>query len=302
MATKDQADKLLKRLMKDASILSAEKYPLDNTKSVCLLEVELLADAQKPETRGFVYVTPDGEHFLNGPLMDKRSKIGLEPSGADIKEALAVNGEMIKKAMAGQPQNINPVEGEPMGLMPPSPGALAGFTEPPASPENIPSPAQLREMLIQKLQVLPGIVSPAPGKPVYVLVDPLCSKCKLLFKTSSEIAAQKGIQFHWIPMITSEGSWALSALALKAQREDPENAMAVMEKIMTGQLNLTNSADAIKGLTEADYAAPKDATAVFIELAKYNSRLGTPLVVFRKGDSTIDVINGVPNPEDWEGI
>lgn len=306
MASEKQAQKLLSRLFPAAKIITAEELPLDNTKSVCLLEVEMLADAENPSTRGFVYVLPDGEQFLNGPLMDKRSQVSVAPTAEDIKKALEEQRTKLVEAFG--PKEETP---ETMPLPPLTLGAEPPEQEliPPqetiapqvANPEAIPTPAQLREKLLGKLQGLPGMNGPGNGKAVYAMIDPLCAHCKKLVSTSKALAEQHGVQFHWVPMFLNEGSWALSSLLLKVQKEDPAKAQVLLEQLMAGKLDQANIAEQLKTLTEADYAEPKAATAIFIELSKYNNRIGTPLVVFRKEDQSIEVISGMPRPEDWQG-
>lgn len=301
-ATKEQADVLLKRLFPKASIISAENLALDNTKSVCLLEVEMQVEADKPETRGFVYVLPDGERFLNGPLMDKRSKVGTSPLSSEVKQAFEEQEKLISDYFAhGTPPPASPQPGsnQVSGIGEPTQPGFGGQSVP---PKEIPTPAVLREKLISKLQTLPSISTPDEGKPVYVLLDPLCAHCKRLFKSSSDIAAKYGIQFHWIPLFLNEGGWALSSHILKTNRESPASALQTLEHVMSGKMTDQEVATVMAGLTEDDYAAPKQATAVFIDLAKYNSRLGTPLVVFRKPDGGIEVISGMPHEQDWAAI
>jgi hypothetical protein len=301
-ASKDQAEGLLKRLFPNASFITAEHLALDNMKSVCLLEVEMQVEADKPETRGFVYVLPDGERFLNGPLMDKRSKVGTSSLPSEVKQAFEEQEKRLKQIYAlgaTPPASAQPATSQAPGIGEATQPGLAGQ---PVTQQQIPTPAELREKLISKLQTLPSIPTPAEGKPVYVLLDPLCAHCKRLVKSSSDIALKYGVKFHWIPLFLNEGGWALSSHILKTNRESPYTALKTLEHVMSGEMTDQEVAAAMSGLTEADYAAPKDATAVFIELAKHNSRLGTPLVVFRKPDGGIEVISGMPHEQDWATI
>ncbi|WP_326430279.1 hypothetical protein VQ574_21390 (plasmid) [Stutzerimonas frequens] len=299
MASKEKAEKLLKRLFQNAEILEAEPLPLNNMKSVCLLEVEMLVDTGRPDTRGFVYVLPDGERFLNGPLMDKRSQVGLSPTTGEIEQALKEQEQKLKEVFT-MPASPNVPAQQSASLEQPAVApAQSSLIEQPSSAESIPSPSELREKLISKLQGLPSIETTGGSKSVYVLLDPLCTHCKNLFNSSKEITEKHDVKFHWIPLFLNEGGWALSTYLLKTKRDNPEMALDALAKVMSGKMTEQDVTAALTGLTEADYAAPKDATAVFIELAKHNSRMGTPLVVFRKPDGGIEVISGMPHEQDW---
>ncbi|HCL3282172.1 TPA: hypothetical protein N2A29_006235, partial [Pseudomonas aeruginosa] len=80
LATEQQAKTLLGRLFPESNLINFE--PLKLAEGSCLLEVDMEAVKGRKDTRGFVYVLPDGERFLNGPLMDKRSKLGLQADAA----------------------------------------------------------------------------------------------------------------------------------------------------------------------------------------------------------------------------
>lgn len=298
VATEEQAHKLLLRLFPAAKFISAEPLSSGNTKS-CLLEIEMLADEGNPQTKGFVYVLPDGERFLNGPLMDKRSRVGTAPLSHDIQQAINEQQEALQSALTRPAKAQHNNQENPEKALS---SQLADSVPAPTRAEEVPTPEQLRQRLLEKLKTLPSLKTGEGKAPVYVLYDPLCGHCKRLYKQSEELAAQHGITFSWIPMFLNEGSWAMSALVLKGLNTDPENAHSLFDRMMTGQWSGSEAETAVRSLTEEDFALPKPATGVFVELAKANSRIGTPLVVFESAAGGIDVISGVPTEEDWKNL
>lgn len=303
IASEDAARTLLTRLFPNAQIITAENLSIDDMKSSCLLEVEMLADANKPETRGFVYVLPDGERFLNGPLMDKRSKVALEPISAEISKALMEQQEALKSLMIPRMEQSATTP----ALVTPSNEAdyssqLAGSFPEAASTAEVPTAEQMRQKLVEKMQALPSLITGSGEKTVHVLVDPLCGHCKKLYQISEELTAKHGIRFNWIPMFLNEASWAMSSIVLKEAVNSPERATALLSTMMQGKWGGSAAEASVRALTEEDYAAVKPAAGLFIELAKSNSRIGTPLVVFETATGDIEVISGVPTEDDWKSL
>lgn len=303
IASEEQATALLNRLFPKAKIITAEPLLLGDIKSSCLLEVEMMADAEKPETRGFVYVLPDGQTFLNGPLMDKRSKVALEAPSADIGKALEEQQKAIETIMAARPapQHLQP-HAEPRQVDSVHTNQLIGSFPTPTKTADIPSVEEIRMRLISKMETLPSLLTGEGSKVVHVLVDPLCGYCKKLHQDSEELSAQHGVRFNWIPIFLNEGSWAMSALVLKELAKSPKDATDLFAKMMQGKWSGTQAEAAITMLNEEDYAAVKPAAGLFIELAKTNPRIGTPLVVFEKSEGGIEVISGLPTGKDWETL
>lgn len=298
VATEEQAHQLLLRLFPAAKFISAEPLSSGNSKS-CLLEVEMLADASNPHTKGFVYVLPDGERFLNGPLMDKRSRVGTSPLSGDIQQALKEQQKALQSALDSPAKARKSNETTPEDALSTQ---LADSFPTPTRAEEVPTSEQLRERLLEKLKTLPALNTGEGQAPVYVLYDPLCPHCKSLYKQSEELAAKHGITFHWIPMFLNEGSWAMSALVLKELNGDRDNAHSLFDRMMTGQWSATEAEAAVRSLSEEDFALAKPATGVFVELARANSRIGTPLVVFESVGGGIDVISGLPKEDDWKNL
>lgn len=315
IASQEKASALITRLLPNAKITASEPYPL--TPSTCLLEVEMLADANNPQTKGFIYVLPDGEHLLNGPLMDKRSQLNVQGQGtqsnevtalletqkkaldkmmSQVDERKAAQDEQLKALTANPDRPIIAPPAEATAIPEASPAALAALQQQGKSAQ------QQRQELIERLQGLPTLVSGNGAHPVYVLLDPLCAYCRKLYAQSVELSNAHNISFHWIPMFQNEAGWALSAQLIKTQKESPEKALALLEKIMTKKATSEEISPLIKQLTESDFAEAKKAVAVFIELARNNPRIGTPLVIFTKANGEHEVISGLPSIGDWDGI
>ncbi|RRV31756.1 hypothetical protein EGJ86_19485 [Pseudomonas sp. o96-267] len=315
VAQQEEAYELLKKLFPAASFLSAEPLAFGNTKS-CLLEVEMLADQDNPKTKGFVYVLPDGEHFLNGPLMNKRSDISLGNGdlSADVQQALneqrAVIDDYMSKAQTrdksqGQgltrPQQPQP-QPQPQTEQNPLSTQLADSFK--GEGQTPPTPEQLRIRLLSKLKEFDALETGTGPNDVYVLFDPNCNHCRNLHAQSEKLAKERGITFHFIPMFLNETSWAMSALVMKEMKSSPENADSLLKSMMAGKwkLNSTEGQRAIGTLQEGDYAAVKPATGLFVELHRANTRIGTPLIAFKNSSGGVDVISGMPHDDDWKSL
>jgi len=75
--TPAQAITLLKQHFPNMTVNHTAPARFGDHNPACLLEVDITADKNNPMTQGLVYVMPDGEHFLNGPLMNSQSQIAL---------------------------------------------------------------------------------------------------------------------------------------------------------------------------------------------------------------------------------
>lgn len=291
-ATQEQASGLLLRLFPKGVILSAEPMMLGG--NTCLLEVEMMVDKDLSNTKGFVYVLPDGKSFLNGPLMDKRSQVGISDVPEDIKNALADQNTRLEAAGLLPAKNL---QIEPVAPAP----AQSALIQAPA--QNFPpakSVTEIRSGLLGKLKALPAIKSSKPGKPVYVLLDPLCPKCSVLFAQSESLINDLDIQFIWIPTPTTEAGWIMSALIIKTAETDPDAAYQLMSSMMNKKWDLAQHTAEIEGLSEADYATVKRSLILWTDIAKSNPGIGTPFVVFETPKDGIEVIGGVPISDDWD--
>lgn len=301
IASTADAKTLLTRLLPNATILTAEPFHL--TDRTCLLEVEMLANKDDQSTRGFVYVLPSGKEFLNGPLMDKRSKVSLASQQDDtIDKALADQREAL--AQAGLlPAHEIPAANQSSQVTKHNASSLPEFTQAPLVSQTpataLPTAEELRAKFDSDLLTLPSIRSPAPGKTVNVLLDPLCSQCAKLFLSSESLIEDHKIQFNWIPMYTSDLGWMMSALVVKTAKNDQAGAYKLLSKMMQNQWRAEDYSTEIAALTEADYREVKRTLIVFRDLSKYIPNLGTPVVSFKKPDNTFEVIKGVPLASDW---
>ncbi len=303
-ADSNQAHTLLSAHFPHMAINSAELLDLGaGTKaSGCLLEVDMHVVKGDDSTRGFVYLLPDGQRFLNGPLLDRRSKIGVraggDNGGGELATVLATNKAALNKIN----ERLAQLGASPVTSTAP---AVPATQEPTVSPEpDQQSVNDVREELLAKLVNLPSIRSTngSPEKAVYVLVDPTCVNCAKLSAQSEELTKRFGIQWNWLPMYTSERGWVLSSLALREFGLDPKRGNDILHETMKPTWDASMHAESIGALSEADYLRAKENFMAYHSLADKNPSLGTPVVVFRRKDGGIEVISGLPNADDWQVI
>lgn len=303
IATEDQATKLLTKLMPESKLISFERLPLDDKSDSCLLEVDMLANKDDEQTRGFVYVLPDGERFLNGPLMDRRSRLvissnaGLSP---ELKEAIQAQQATLKsvqdKLSTLQQEASLPSIPDAQNLA--LPAAYAPNTQP--DPEAHEKEQIAWRAFLEKVKALPSLQTQASGSDVYVMFDPLCSYCSLLYKQHEELSHNYGLRFHWIPMFLSDKGWAMSAHLLKTGRLSSQEGLELLDKMLKKTWKPADDAQALKSLTEEDYGYAKKASLEFYEQSKLDPQLGTPLVLFVTPSGDVKHIAGVPERTDWE--
>ncbi len=266
---KADAQSLLSKMFPGLEIISAEPLPIDRNRSVCALEVDMYANAADKNTRGFVYVMPDGEHVLNGPLLDRRSRVSV---AAPIENTR-------------KPAAPSPVAGNSLT---PSSNAAQPQT-------HLSNQASATEQFFEEVRGLTSLQSGvAGGHPVYVLLDPLCRHCGDLFRDSNSIAEKYNIQFNWIPMYTTQEGWVMSALVNHIAKTDTAKALQLIQSIVDKSWSAAEFRAEIEGLTDAEYADTKRALMAYTKVSK-----GTPLVTFRVPSGGVEVINGKPFDQDW---
>lgn len=304
-SSKERASALLTKLFPNSELLTFEPLQLDDSKTLCLLEVEMLADKGDPHTKGFVYVFPDGERFLNGPLMDKRSKVEVQTTediNALISKEKDKQRRILEEAGVQEPDQVAPLKTMADQAMTPA----AESTPPQASPVTPPlvqTPDQVKALQVKflaDLTTLPSITIGSGARDVYVMFEPTCQYCRRLFDEQDSISKQYGVKFHWVPMFTNDKSWAMTAFLLKTYKTAPEKGPELFKKMMNMTWDPQIDAAGINAMKDDDYAVPRQASLVFADAARTNRALGTPLVVFKRPDDTIDVISGIPRTEDWK--
>jgi hypothetical protein len=323
-APREKATALLLKLFPDAEIKAMDPLALDDSKTLCMLEVEMLADKTKPGTRGFVYVFPDGERFLNGPLMDKRSDVGLEPPAelaAQIAAEKAKQAQLYNKASAagvtlpGAPNSESkPSDGFDTSAPVPSTDSdliesadqsaiqMSPVSQPPSLPQKQ-TPDQVKaqqEQFLADLKQLPDIVTGKGARDVYVMFEPSCPYCRRLYGEHEALAERYNLKFHWIPFFSSEKMWQTTAFLLKTYKEKPSDGPELFRKMMTLSWDPLTDAVELNKMKDPDYHVPLAASLKFKEAATTNPVLGTPLVVFRAPDNSVEVISGIPRPDDWK--
>ncbi|EKY4114576.1 TPA: hypothetical protein ACGW3M_001212 [Pseudomonas aeruginosa] len=299
LATEQQAKTLLGRLFPESNMFSFE--PLKLGGGSCLLEVDMEAVKGRKDTRGFVYVLPDGERFLNGPLMDKRSKLGLQPDAAqqpspeEIRSAIQASAQLLaeKSGSLGDAHDYNSiVRNDAAG-----PEQIAN-----AQPQPVKSVGEYRQEALTTIKSLPQLVTGVGQHDVYALVDPLCSQCSALFKQSEDLTSQYGIRWHWIPVHTSESGWVMSAHLLQMAATNPVQAIADMRSMFNGEWTAAKQEAALQALTPDDYSKSQQALAFLIKYGTSGGQTRTPFVAFLKPNNELELIGGKPLMEDWAAL
>ncbi|MBX6653631.1 hypothetical protein ISF12_10285 [Pseudomonas aeruginosa] len=299
LATEQQAKTLLGRLFPESNMFSFE--PLKLGGGSCLLEVDMEAVKGRKDTRGFVYVLPDGERFLNGPLMDKRSKLGLQtdaalqPSPEEIRAAIQASAHELayKTSSMATANDLNAVTKT-------SWDKSQEVVDP--QPQPVKSVGEYRQEALATIKSLPQLVTGVGQHDVYALVDPLCSQCSALFKQSEDLTSQYGIRWHWIPVHTSESGWVMSAHLLQMAATNPVQAIADMRSMFNGEWTAAKQEAALHALTPDDYSKSQQALAFLIKYGTSGGQTRTPFVAFLKPNNELELIGGKPLMEDWAAL
>lgn len=299
IATNDQAAKLLMRLFPNGNLLAFDQVPL--ALGACLLEVDMEAIKGHADTRGFVYLLPDGEHLLNGPLMDKRSKVietagSPQPTPDEIRKALESSAERIAQRLNQAPVSIANISNQP--------NTQTGSSQSPSVPEAVPteSVAEYRNQAFDTIKKLPQLVSGVGQHDVYALVDPLCSKCSELFKQRETLTEQFGIRWHWIPVHTNERGWVMSAHLLKTSVSNPAQAMTDLQAMFNGEWSPNSQESALRSLAPEDFQKSQQSLAALIKYARVGGVTRTPFVAFKLPNDDVEMIAGKPLTDDWSGL
>ncbi len=326
VATEEQARALLSRLVSNPEYI--DFTPLNMGSVSCLLEVELLADAADPSTRGFFYVLPDGEHGLNGPLIDRRNTAFLKPATASsaITAQEGLNVEAIKIALDGLKERVEAATTNA--------SALTSVAAPPTAPAATATPVQEAPAYVQTPAGLVDANSPfvaAPGKTlqqtmladlkqaphvtnvqtvnvenpvaqVYVLYDSTCQFCAKLYDMQDAIAEKHNVSFNWIPGYISDMGWLHAAHAVKELAKSPEAGLAAVREAFTGPKPTAAALEELAaGLTQQDFENAKHAAVFLYRLNKMSAKpIGTPLLFIEGLNGGVSTAYGaVEDDAEW---
>lgn len=268
-ASLEDARALMLKLFPKAAFFETSDISNDGTES-CLRRVDMMTDWGNPATRGTVYVLADGNHFLNGPLMNSESVL-IDTSSA-------------------QPSPV--AQNEPASSSAPADDLafLAHALELLEKYENMPDTDQTVEEqkadLLDALTLMPNQTVFHEGNPntVYVVYDTACPRCHELFAMQDDIAEQYGARLVWIPTYLNEESRKVAAGLLQLGGTS-ELLAAVMGGDTTGLPDTP---------TEASFAQ-LEASAGYLRDLAVEHGFGTPLIVFQHAVGTgIELINGIP--------
>lgn len=282
---------LIQRLMPASQIRGVDK--LDFGLGTYVWEIDMLADKANPQSSGFVYLSADGTKLLNGPMMDKRSRVmplpsvadgGTEPSPVPLPDSSHHSSEQVmpeSSADASQEQAFNPQ---------------------PALEAQAKKAAYQRDQFYAGISQLNYISTTQGSNVVYVLFDPLCAACGRLYKQSTAIAAAYDVEFRWIPIFLNEKSYPIAALIQKIHGANQSRGLETLDQVLTKQWKAEDHLMEIAGLTEADYEQVKPAGAVFLEIGRAVPGIGTPFVMFKNADDKVEAFGGVPLATDWASL
>lgn len=281
VATEAQASELMKRLFPDSKILSAEPLKVSVSTS-CLLEVEMLTIANDPKSKGIVYVLPDGDHFLNGPLMSKRSWVGVTPAPQTAENQIA------KNSMTDQLSDAQP-------------GEIALPLQ--AQSEQAPSTsAELRKQTLERLHKNPFVTfnfNDQPEGTANVLFDVDCPYCIKQYQEMEAAAKEHNINFNWIPVYLNQRSWGAAALLMRETQKDPKAGRDLLDQFMKKSISNEKLSDLYKTLNESDFAKAKETNVIFAEVVR-QARVGTPLTFVENKNGNVKVSSGKLDLEEWK--
>jgi hypothetical protein len=288
---------LISRLLPDAEIRGIDK--LDMGLGTYVWEIDMLADRTNPDTGGFVYLSADGQKLLNGPLMDKRSRVittASHPAGAIDPRMSTARPPIVPPLPLSSPSATNiqaPPEIQKSAAEPGPSDAMI---------EQVKKAAAQRAAFYEGISKLPYISTTQGSHVVYVMFDPGCPACSKLFKQHRNIATAYDIEFRWIPIFNNEQTYPLSALIRKTFDKDNEKGKEMMSEMLTKTWKEDEHIGDIAALTAADYGLLKPAAAVFYAIAQAMPGVGTPFVMFKNADGQPDAFSGVPNISDWASL
>ena len=282
---------LIQRLMPTSEIRGAEK--LDFGLGTYVWEIDMLADKANPQSSGFVYLSADGTKLLNGPMMDKRSRVMPMPTAAEGTEPFPAP---LPDLSHHTPEQVMPESAAD------ATSQEQAFNPQPALEAQAKKAAYQRDQFYAGISKLTYISTTQGANAVYVLFDPLCMACARLYKQSAAIAAAYDVEFRWIPIMISEKSYPISALLHKIQSQDQAKGRETLDQILTKQWKAEDHLMEIAGLTDADYEQVKPAGAVFLEIGRAVPGIGTPFVIFKNANDKVEAFGGVPLASDWASL
>lgn len=281
---------LIQRLMPASEIRSVDK--LDFGLGTYVWEIDMLANKANPQSSGFVYLSADGTKLLNGPLMDKRSRVmplpyvgeGTGPSSTPLPDSSHQASEQITPVSSADANQEN------------------AFNPQPAIDAQAKKATYQRDQFYAGISHLNYISTTQGSNVVYVLFDPLCAHCGRLYKQSTAIASAYDVEFRWIPIFITEKSYPIAALIQKIHSENQSMGLEILDQVLTKQWKAEDHIMEIAGLTEADYEQVKPAGAVFYSITREVPGIGTPFVMFKNADNKVEAFGGVPLATDWASL
>lgn len=299
IADEAKAERLITRLFKEAKINGYDRVVLSPGASVCLLEVDLSILGNT----GFMYVLPNGEELLNGPMLDKRSRVGV-PTSEQVEKYENGQAERSHNADYSKPKSAQDAKDAQDVQDVQARASMVTTNGQSATEQALSSPTETKfnspMEVFQAMKALPALVSGGEGRAVYVLLDPLCTHCQSLFKKSADLSEKFGIQWHWVPMFTNTSGHAMTALVMKVAERNREEGLLLLSEMMSDNFDVQKYADQFRSLKKIDYERPQPNAFTFLKILKSSAKAaGTPYVAFEiPATGQVEVISGEPEESD----
>jgi thiol:disulfide interchange protein DsbG len=147
--------------------------------------------------------------------------------------------------------------------------------------EHQAGPAPSQSTMQKAIDTTAGFMEGVSGPVVTAFVDYNCEYCRKFYERSRPLVARGAMRIRWVPVdILTETSLPKAAAVLGNM--DPVQAMAMAE---SGTLNVPPVTNALKAKIGGN-------TAVLNLLG--NGNAGTPTLVMRKADGTLNISPGLP--------
>nr|AMP42378.1 disulfide isomerase/thiol-disulfide oxidase [uncultured bacterium IN-11] len=303
VASADQIMTLVKKVLPKSAISTMKT--VDSGTTSCLVEVEMLVDISNTDSKGVIYVLPNGEQFISGVLMDADSKLILDSesevsTGQGKKDENTPNANVLDSVgkptvlSSDQRKHMEQFEVQPMN-----------FTEIINKQFSAPTHNEGRKAVMEQMKKFVHVSNPKKtfnnDRNVYIMYDSDCPYCSKLFEQSDSLADKYQATFHWVPMFLTDQTFLKAALVTHATRQSQEKGYDMLTRIMTkaetdaALINLGR-----KELKPDDFDDSRSATTYYASVNMMAiPDLGTPWITVQNGDS-YDMYQGLPNPEDWE--
>lgn len=292
--TAEQAQSFFSGLMPDSQVLAVSPAFPAGAAGHCITKVRMLVNKTDPATDGIVFLMPDGEHFLNGPMMDATSRLTpTAQAGAQQlppTEGLSDKDKALIDMLLGVRDDVERITTE------------GSFPE-----VETPEPQEIQDALkelVSDIGKLPNqLAFNADGtNTAYVVFDPSCNKCQHFFQDMPAVAERFDTRLVWIPTYLADTTRTHAAYATKAINQEPEDkAWAILKLMMTAPGVDESTLGALLGSVSDEDFSQLEQSAAYTRVVMQAEELGTPFILFQPADgSAITFKSGYTDIEDLE--